>query len=300
MTNFVFTAASLGFRPFGCQRRRPRANPKWSPPRMSMLPSQFLEGTQLSPPLLRPGQDEPFLPSRAVFQLLWGKPRAESGECLSTSLPHSRPLCLKTKFTTDVAGSLLGARRCDIMARPTCPSRGLVRFVRGGNVERFELDYVRRTVAKVHRNGRRSSRKNKRQCDLGRYVHGEPNDRPKHDLFLCALGLGVKRILGEQEGMRLGRTPELVWRSRLEITEGRQDRSFNSSPENLRTGRSTALNSSWMVATQPTPWSCSRRSFGTRRGRVACGSPWRGLRFREGSEQLSLGTSASGRQSNST
>ena len=43
------------------------------------------------------------------------------------------------------------------MARPTCPSRGLVRLVRGGNVERLELDYVRRTVAKVHHDGRRSS-----------------------------------------------------------------------------------------------------------------------------------------------
>ena len=182
---------------------------------MSMLPSQLLEGTrQLSPPPIRPGQDEPFLPSRAIFQPLWGKPRAERGECLSTSPPRSRPLCLKTKCTTDVAGSLLGARRCDIMARPTCPSRGLVRFVRGGNVERLELDYVRRTVAKVHHNGRRSSRKNKRQCDLGRHVHGEPIDRPKHDLFYApSVGLGVKGILREQkEGMRLGRTPELVWR----------------------------------------------------------------------------------------
>ena len=99
------------------------------------------------------------------------------------------------------------------MARPTCPSRGLVRFVRGVNVERLELDYVRRTVAKVHHDGRRSSRKNKRQCDLGRHVHGEPIDRPKHDLFYApSAGLGVKGILREQEGMRLGRTPELVWR----------------------------------------------------------------------------------------
>ena len=97
------------------------------------------------------------------------------------------------------------------MARPTCPSRGLVRLVRGGNVERLELDYVRRTVAKVHHDGRRSSRRNKRQCDLGRHVHGEPIDRPKHDLFYSlSVGLGVKGILSEQEGMRLGRTPELV------------------------------------------------------------------------------------------
>ena len=38
----------------------------------------------------------------------------------------------------------------------------------------------------------------------------------------------------------------------LEVTEGRQDRSSNSSPENLRTGGSTTLNSSGMVATQST------------------------------------------------
>ena len=94
-------------------------------------------------------------------------------------------------------------------------SRGLVRLVRGGNVERLELHYVRRTVAKVHHDGRRSSRKNKRQCDLGRHVHGEPIDRPKHDLFYApSVGLEVKGILREQEGMRLGRTAELVfvWR----------------------------------------------------------------------------------------
>ena len=171
------------------------------------LPSQLLEGTrQLSPPPLRPGQDEPFLPPRAIFQPLCGKER------MSFDIPpRSRPLCLKTKFTTDVAGSLLGARRCDIMARPTCPSRGLVRLVRGGNVERLELHYVRRQVAKVHHDGRRSSRKNKRQCDLGRHVHGEPIDRPKHDLFYApSAGLGVIRILREQERMRLGRTAELV------------------------------------------------------------------------------------------
>ena len=40
---------------------------------------------------------------------------------------------------------------------------------------------------------------------------------------------------------------------RLEVIEGRQDRFFNSSPENLRTGGSSTLNSSWMVATQSTP-----------------------------------------------
>ena len=126
---------------------------------MFMLQSRLLAYIrQVSPPALRPGQVELFLPStRAMFQPLWGKPRAERGECLSTSLSRSRPLCLKTKFTTDVAGSLLGARRCDIKARPTCPSRSLVRLVRGGNVERLEHDCVRRTVAKVHHDGRRSS-----------------------------------------------------------------------------------------------------------------------------------------------
>ena len=55
---------------------------------MSMFPSQLLDCTRLvtSPPL-RPGQVEPSLPpTRAIFQ----------------------PLCRKTKFTTDAAGSLLG------------------------------------------------------------------------------------------------------------------------------------------------------------------------------------------------
>ena len=45
----------------------------------------------------------------------------------------------------------------------------------------------------------------------------------------------------------------------LEVTEGRPDCSSNSSPENLRTGGSSFLNPSWMVATQSTPWSSSRR-----------------------------------------
>ena len=68
-------------------------------------------------------------------------------------------------------------------------------------------------VAKVHHDGRRLSRKNKRQSDLGRHVHGEPIDRSKHDLFYApSVGLGVKGILREQVGMRLRRTPELVWR----------------------------------------------------------------------------------------
>ena len=76
--------------------------------------------------------------------------------------------------------------------------------MRGGNVERLEHDC---TVAKVHQDGRRSSRRNKRQCDLGRHVHGEPIDRPKNDLFYApSVGLGVQGILREQERMRLGRT----------------------------------------------------------------------------------------------
>ena len=155
-------------------------------PRMFVLQSRLLAYVrQVSPPALRPGHVELFLLStRAIFQPLWGLLRAERGECLSTSLSRSRPLCLETKFTTDVAGSLLGARRCDIKARPTCPSRGPVRLVRGGNVERLEHDCVRRTVAKVHHDGRRSSRRNKRQCDLGRHVHGEPMDVPKMICFM--------------------------------------------------------------------------------------------------------------------
>ena len=56
--------------------------------RMSMLPSRLLECTrQVTPPPLRPGQVEPFLPpTRAIFQPLWGKMRAERRECLSISL----------------------------------------------------------------------------------------------------------------------------------------------------------------------------------------------------------------------
>ena len=41
---------------------------------------------------------------------------------------------------------------------------------------------------------------------------------------------------------------------RLDVTEVRQDRFSNSSPENLRTGGSTTLDSSRMVATQSTLW----------------------------------------------
>ena len=72
----------------------------------------------MSVPALPPGQVELFLPpTRAIFQPLWGKPRAEREECFSTSPPRSRPLCRKTKFTTDAAGSLLGPRRCDSPTR---------------------------------------------------------------------------------------------------------------------------------------------------------------------------------------
>ena len=39
-----------------------------------------------------------------MFQPLWGKMRAERGECRSISPSRSRPLCRKTKFTTDAAG----------------------------------------------------------------------------------------------------------------------------------------------------------------------------------------------------
>ena len=42
----------------------------------------------MSVPALPPGQVELFLPpTRAIFQPLWGKPRAEREECLSTSPP---------------------------------------------------------------------------------------------------------------------------------------------------------------------------------------------------------------------
>ena len=102
-------------------------------PRMSMLPSRLLECTrQVLPPPLRPGQVEPFLPpTRAIFQPMWGKTRAERGECLSIFLPRSRPLCRKTKFTTDAAGSLLGARRCDLRRGRLLPGTSRPNLVDG-------------------------------------------------------------------------------------------------------------------------------------------------------------------------
>ena len=72
---------------------------------------QFECNRQVPAPPSRPSQVEPFLPpTRAICQPLWGKTRAEREECLSVSLPlpGSRPLCRKTKFTTDAAGSLSG------------------------------------------------------------------------------------------------------------------------------------------------------------------------------------------------
>ena len=105
-----------------------------------MLPSRLLERTrQMSPPALPPGQVGLFLPpTRAIFQPLWEKPRAEREECLSTFPSRSRPLCLKTKFSTDVAGSLLGARRYDFKARPTSPDeqRTIITMVKPTNTIR--------------------------------------------------------------------------------------------------------------------------------------------------------------------
>ena len=62
---------------------------------MSMLPSRLLECTRkVPPPPLRPGQVEPFLsPTRAIFQPLWGKTRAERGECPSIFPPPARGRC---------------------------------------------------------------------------------------------------------------------------------------------------------------------------------------------------------------
>ena len=69
--------------------------------------------------VLRPGQVEIYLPpTRARFQPLWGKPRGGKGRMSFDILPRSRPLCRKTKFSTDAADSLLAARRCDFKARP--------------------------------------------------------------------------------------------------------------------------------------------------------------------------------------
>ena len=144
-----------------------------------------------------------------------GESRERKGENVFRHPPRSRPLCLKTKFTTDVAGSLIEQEDATSWRGRLVLHEAWFASYLGGNVERLELDCVRRTVAKVHHVGRRSSRKNKRQCDLGRHIHGEPIDRPKHDLFYApSVGLGVKGILREQEGMRLGHTPELVWRKK--------------------------------------------------------------------------------------
>ena len=54
---------------------------------------------QMSPPALPPGQVELFLPpTRAICQPLWGKPRAEREECLSTSSPARGRCAAKRSF----------------------------------------------------------------------------------------------------------------------------------------------------------------------------------------------------------
>ena len=89
---------------------------------------RLLKRTRLSPPALRPGQDESFLhPTRAISS------RGEKGDRKGENVfrhppPRSRPLCLKTKFTTDAAGSLFGASRCDFKARPTSARDTLPKF----------------------------------------------------------------------------------------------------------------------------------------------------------------------------
>ena len=85
-----------------------------------MLPSQFPECTrQVSPPALRPGQVEPFCLQQEQYFSRCGVSRERKGKNVFRHPPRSRPLCLKTNSTTNVSGSLLGARRCDFKARQT-------------------------------------------------------------------------------------------------------------------------------------------------------------------------------------
>ena len=77
-----------------------------------MLRSRHFEcSRQVPAPPSRPGQVEPFLPpTRAICQPLWGKTQRGKGRMSFDTPPlfRSRPLCLKTKFTTDAAGSFSG------------------------------------------------------------------------------------------------------------------------------------------------------------------------------------------------
>ena len=119
--NAVRTASRpcLNFKRFqGTLRiRRAGRNTRSSKPQVTknaLLPSWLLECTrQVTPPPIGLAKLSPSCFNESDFQPPWGKTRAERGD------PRSRPLCRKTKFTTDAAGSLFGARRCGLKARPT-------------------------------------------------------------------------------------------------------------------------------------------------------------------------------------
>ena len=88
----------------GCSAHSQARKFRW--PRMSMLPSRLLESIhQVSPPALPPGQVGLFLsPTRAIFQPLWEKPRAEREECLSTSASARGRCALKRIQVGDGSG----------------------------------------------------------------------------------------------------------------------------------------------------------------------------------------------------
>ena len=83
----------------------------------SLFPSWLLECTrQVPPPPFGLAKLSPSCLQRERYFSRCGAKRERKGEnVLSISPPRSRPLCRKTKFTTDAAG----ARRCDFKARPT-------------------------------------------------------------------------------------------------------------------------------------------------------------------------------------
>ena len=87
-----------------------------------LLPSRLFECTRpVTPPPVRPGQVEPFLPpTRAIFQPLWGQ--NESGKERKMSFDISPPLeaaVPQNEIYHRRCWLALVARRCDFKARPT-------------------------------------------------------------------------------------------------------------------------------------------------------------------------------------
>ena len=96
-------------------------------PRMSMLSSRLLECIrQVSPPALPPGQVGLFLPpTRAIFQPLWEKPRAEREECLSTFSPARGRCALERSFPLTLLA------RCSVQEDTTSRRGRLLQMNRG-------------------------------------------------------------------------------------------------------------------------------------------------------------------------